>query len=79
MMNNLEQFFAERATLPEPTPVQTVRLIDVWLLGPFMIWFGARAQEMPGWARAAMVVSGGMTMLYNRSRYEAVRAFEERR
>lgn len=44
---------------------QQVRLMDVFLLGPFMLWFAAVASEAPQWARVAMAVAGVMTSLYN--------------
>jgi hypothetical protein len=44
---------------------QEVRLIDVFLLGPFMVWFAAAAQGVPQWAKIALAVSGVLTTLYN--------------
>jgi len=49
--------------------VQTIRLIDVFLLGPFMIWAGARATGLPGWANAGLVLTGLATIAYNGSNY----------
>lgn len=46
---------------------QTVRLIDVFVLGPFMIWAGMQLREP--WARAAMIAAGGATMAYNWQNY----------
>lgn len=43
---------------------QAARLTDVFLLGPFMIWFAARS-DMPDWARLVLAVSGAMTMGFN--------------
>ena len=40
------------------------RLVDVFLLGPFMVWFACASR--PGRvARAAMVTAGALTVLYN--------------
>lgn len=44
---------------------QSARMVDVGLLGPFMIWYGWKADRMPDWARVVMVVSGLMTMGFN--------------
>lgn len=52
---------------------QTIRLVDVFLLGPFMIWFGAKA-DMPEWARWTMIAAGAGTILYNGTNY--IRASE---
>ena len=42
---------------------QTVRFIDVFALGPLMIW--SAAQVRPRWARDALAVSGFLTILFN--------------
>jgi hypothetical protein len=44
---------------------QGVRVFDVLILGPFMMWFGWQAREMPTWARYAMMISGAGTSIYN--------------
>ncbi len=59
------------------TPIvksQTVRVIDVTLLGPFMVWVGARRSNLPGWARITMVGFGVATVVYNARNYVRVRA-----
>ncbi len=48
---------------------QNVRLADIFVYGPFSIWFGAKAKEMPTWARAAMIAYGAGTILYNGQNY----------
>lgn len=48
---------------------QNIRLLDIAVLGPFSIWFGAKADEMPGWARAAMIAYGVGTIAYNGKNY----------
>jgi len=50
---------------------QAARLTDVFLLGPFMLWFAARS-EMPDWARLVLAVSGAMTMAFNLRNYVLV-------
>lgn len=44
---------------------QTVRLVDVFALGPFMVWFGVKAEGVPKWARATMVAGGVSTIAFN--------------
>jgi hypothetical protein len=56
---------------------QQVRLIDVFLLGPFMIWAGATQRQLPPWAKALLVVSGAATVVYNARNYLLVEAEEE--
>lgn len=48
---------------------QWVRLIDVFALGPFMVWFGVAAKDMPDWARIALVASGVSTSVFNGINY----------
>jgi hypothetical protein len=48
---------------------QNVRLADVFVLGPLSIWFGVRANEMPTWARVAMIAYGTGTIVYNGKNY----------
>lgn len=52
---------------------QSVRLLDVFVLGPFMIWSGHRARRLPGWARAGLVLAGLGTVAYNAQNYLALR------
>ena len=44
---------------------QAVRVVDVVLLGPFMIWAGARQSTLPVWMRVGLGVTGAATMIYN--------------
>ena len=46
---------------------QTVRLIDIFALAPFMIWVGAT--KLKGAPKTIMIVSGAMTLLYNADNY----------
>ena len=50
-------------------------MIDVFLLGPFMIWFGVIAENVPEWAGILMVVSGVLTIVYNAKNYLRVAGF----
>lgn len=53
---------------PEPTPsdvkAQAVRMGDILLFGPLMI-YGALGKATPQWMRAAMLAIGAGTILYN--------------
>lgn len=52
---------------------QAVRILDVVALGPLMIWAGAKAKnDLPKWARTALVVSGITTIGFNGIRYMAI-------
>lgn len=47
---------------------QNVRLIDVFVLGPFMIWAGYQLKN--DLAKAAMIAAGAATIAYNWQNYE---------
>ncbi len=51
---------------------QSARMSDVFLLGPFMVWFAWQSRAMPDWARLALGVSGLMTIGFNLSNYVEV-------
>jgi len=53
---------------------QTVRLVDVFALGPFMVWAAAKATGLPPWARATLSLAGLATVLYNGRNYRAAHA-----
>ena len=48
---------------------QEIRLVDVFLVGPFMIWFGIVAVAMPMWSRILMILFGVATICYNARNY----------
>ncbi len=60
---------------------QSVRVADVFVIGPLMVWFGTsrRTSAMPAPARAAMTAFGVGTILYNAHYYELNRRDQERR
>lgn len=47
---------------------QRVRLLDVLVLGPFMVWAAGR-RELPEWARAGLAIGGALTIVYNAANY----------
>lgn len=51
---------------------QKIRLLDIFGLGPLMIYAGMKSEELPKWARAALVLFGGTTIVYNGSNYLSV-------
>ena len=51
---------------------QSARLSDVFLLGPFMVWFAWQSRGMPDWARLALGVSGLLTIGFNLRNYTKV-------
>lgn len=52
---------------------QQVRLVDVFVLGPFMMWAGLQSRALPDWARAGLLIGGAATVLYNARNYLEVR------
>lgn len=48
---------------------QNIRLADVFILGPFSIWFGLKAKEMPTLARVTLMAYGVCTIGYNGKNY----------
>ncbi len=56
---------------------QAVRLLDVFVFGPFMIWAGVRASTLPDVARGGLVVLGLGTMGYNLRNYRNAKLLAE--
>ena len=48
---------------------QLVRLLDVFALGPFMVYFAYEAQNVDEAAKAFIAASGVTTVLYNGQNY----------
>lgn len=48
---------------------QDMRVVDVCLLGPFMVWYGLKSSRMPDWARLVLAVSGLLTIAFNFRNY----------
>lgn len=48
---------------------QCVRLVDVFLLGPFMMWAGYKSGALPTWAKWTLALSGLATVAYNLNNY----------
>ncbi len=58
---------------------QAIRLLDVFALGPFMIWVGVKARGIPESARAVMIMSGAGTMVFNGANFLRLQARRKRR
>jgi len=69
---------ATRVLEPMRGKSQVVRLVDVFALGPFMVWYAYRSNKEPGWARAVLAFSGVLTSVYNGANYLKVRQEEQR-
>ena len=52
------------APYPEHSKSQWIRLADVMIIGPGMIYTAMRTQP-PAWLRAGMIIAGVGTLLYN--------------
>lgn len=48
---------------------QQARIVDVLLLGPFMIWYAVETKQMPEWARVVLGLSGAATIWFNAANY----------
>jgi len=48
---------------------QSVRLFDMFVLGPFFVCAGARKSDLPGWMRVGLVIGGAGTVAYNGINY----------
>ena len=67
---------ATRVLEPMRGKSQMVRLVDVFALGPFMIWYAVKSKNEPTWARAVLALSGALTSVYNGNNYIRIRNAE---
>lgn len=63
----------------ELSKAQPIRLLDVAVVGPLMFWFGYTQSRPPKSLRAAMMLLGIGTVVYNGKNYLAVQREIERR
>ncbi len=63
-----EHLLVERS-VSAVTKTQNVRLIDVFLLGPVMIWAGYKVQKVNNPVAFFLAISGLMTVAYNGDNY----------
>jgi hypothetical protein len=52
---------------------QTVRLADVFLIGPLMIWGGAKLLTTYPWRGKVLLTAGAATVVYNGYNYARLR------
>lgn len=62
----------EVVDLQDEDLTQKIRLLDIFGIGPVMIYAGMKAEDLPRWVRAALIMLGGTTIVYNGSNYIAV-------
>ena len=67
---------ATRVLEPMRGKSQMVRLVDVFALGPFMVWYAMQSKKEPNWARAVLAFSGVLTSVYNGTNYIRIRNAE---
>ena len=59
--------------LSDPDTTQKIRLLDIAVIGPLMIYAGAKGKdELPGWVRAGLILFGVTTIGYNLVNYMAI-------
>jgi hypothetical protein len=51
---------------------QYIRILDVFAIGPLMIYAGLKAESLPKWAKVALIFFGVTTIGYNAKNYFAV-------
>ena len=56
-------------TVEELSKSQNIRLIDVFFIGPFMIYFANKAKGISELERTVMYILAGATILYNAKNY----------
>ena len=59
-----------KATITEVSKSQTIRLIDVFVIAPILIYAGVQyRKELPKWLSISLIVIGGATFYYNGKNY----------
>lgn len=74
----MQQAFLPNEIQPVPDHMakgQLVRLADVFIIGPTMMYFAMRARREPVWLRSVMFAFGAGTVLYNGRNFLAVRKY----
>ncbi len=57
------------ADVEEVGKTQGIRLLDVFAIGPVMIFAAYKGTTLPTWARVFLGLTGGATILYNGLNY----------
>ena len=58
-------------TLPEISKSQTIRLVDVFFIAPFMAYIGYKAQGISSTERVVLYGLAGATLIFNARNYLA--------
>lgn len=53
---------------------QVIRLVDMFLLGPFMLYFAYQAKNVTTIEKEILALAGWLTIIYNGSNYFETRA-----
>jgi len=69
-MKSLREVVAGDKQVELVAKTQLVRLTDVFVLGPTMLWASAQKEPLPGWARSFLFYTGIATIVYNLYNYE---------
>lgn len=62
-------FAEQQSTINEYQKSQRVRLYDVFLLAPFLIYIGYKAKGLKDWERIGIYLVGFGTLIYNGNNY----------
>ena len=49
-----------------------LRLLDVFLLGPVVVWFALKGEGLPGWVRTTLVLTGVGLSVFNWNNYRMI-------
>lgn len=56
-------------TIVEYQKSQAIRLLDILILAPFLIYAGVKKSTLPNYIRTGLVITGVATALYNGRNY----------
>lgn len=59
----------KKETVKEFQKSQAIRLADVFLLAPFLVYAGTRKSNLPDWIRVSLIGTGIATFIYNGNNY----------
>jgi uncharacterized membrane protein AbrB (regulator of aidB expression) len=59
----------EESTVEEVSKSQTVRLIDVFLIAPFLIYIAYNNKNLKEWQMSGLYIIGFATLYYNLKNY----------
>lgn len=59
-----------------PNKTQLIRIVDVLILAPFLVYSGTRKSNLPKFFKMGLVVSGVLTGVYNARNYYLIQQTE---